>query len=471
LRWGVLAAALLVIDCGARTDLALPDRGEAGGAAGGAAAGGGGGTTPVEPPCLLEPAGPPIELIALGNRHAQSPRMVAIDPGDADGGRPARVAINTLAGGGDVDLHSDIQLVGARIGERWPDDVVIEQGPDLFGIESHGWAEMARAPGGREEIAIAWHSDPGFVSRVAFRTLRTDSWTPGPNVDLSFDVEVAVALVPGAGVGRFGVGHLGDGYAVALRELVFVDDEAVSRMWIAVLDPAGAITLGPHEQGLSAPYPGFAPSLAWTGESYLIATGIRDCDALDGCRAPLTLERLRPASGDRVDDSGIDLVWAMDTDAAPRRPSLASLDGRTWLGWAEGDPDDPEGRMALRLAEVDPTGELIAGPIALAEETQPQSRLELWAARFGLALGYAEDGDRELPDELPGRSRVVVHHLGGDGSPASPTIAIDTTRFDSYGPPMAVPLAHPRGFLVTWSGRGSDSPFSVIHLALLRCTE
>jgi hypothetical protein len=454
--------AAFAVQCGARSDLEARDGGETITSG----AGGGGGEAAVEEPCLLQPA-EPIELIVPPDRHAQAPRMVVIDPGDATADRSARIAINTFVGGGNSTAHPDVQLVGVQLGTSWPDGVAMEHGPDVFGFESHSWAEMANAPGGRPEIAIAWFSDPAQVGRVAFRTLATDTWTMGASVDVSFDSEVALALAPGAGVGPLGVGHAGDGYAIALRE-THDAGEPTARANVAVLDASGAIVLGPHPQGGEAPYPGFSPSIVWSGQHYLIATGHLDCASSD-CAAPLTLERIRPASTDYYDDSGIDPVWTLDPGAPPRRPALNNLAGRTWMVWAQGDPRDPD--VAIHLLELAPNGEMLGRPGVVAEKVPAKSRVELQAARYGLVLVHIEDGDPTLPDGTLGRSHVVVQQVDPDSGAVSPPIIVRATLFNDYGPPVAAPLAHPRGLAVAWSGRSASNGFEVVHLAVLRCAD
>jgi hypothetical protein len=455
---GVVAlVAATSLDCGARSSLDADGlaSGSAAGAGSGAGGQGAGGQAPAG--CLLELSGEPISVVSFPDRQVRSPSLVVIDGGEPP---PASVAIQVFAGGGDSVLHSDIQIARLAVSAPWP-SVVQEQAPMLLGIESHGWAEMAHAPGDLDQIAIAWFSDPGFVGRTAFRLLDVPSWSPGPPVDLSFDGSSALALVPGSGVGALGVGYEGDGYAVAWREPF--DGDADTHAILAVLDVDGGVVLGPHVQALAAPYPGPSPSLVWSGASYLVATAHPDS-------LTFGVERIRPASGDALDDSGIEPVWTDERMGQPLRPSLATHGGRTWMLWREQKPEDPSGPRRLLLQELDPQGERL-GPVRTLGEVRALGRAMLQAGRFGLTVVYAAHGDPLADDDQPGRSSIVVGQYDYEGTPMAPPIEIPATLVDLYGPPSLVEIANPKALLVSWAGHGVDSGLEEAYLAMLECRD
>jgi hypothetical protein len=470
LSWqrALVAGALVAVGCGARSELSSgtgsggPGGAPSGGAAGvgGEGPGGeGGGGAPPEP-CLLVPVGSPVEVMAFADRSAIAPSLAPL----ADG-----FALQALASGGDSPLHPDIQIERLRVGPSWPEGIEVVTAPLLVGPEAHGWAEMARAPGDRDEVALAWYGDPGQVGRTSFRVLDAASWSPAPVVDISFAGSVALALEAGAGTGPFGVGYAGDGYALAWREESGTPQDPLAQARVAVLDPGGAVLIGPHPAagGVVTPYPGFAPAIAWTGETYLLATALGDCTA-PGCPAKLIVERVRPASGDAIDDSGVELVWGDSPALRPTWPTVDSYGGRTWMAWFEGDPGDPLAIRSLRLVALDAQGNRLGEPITVTDRASPASRARLTVGEQGVLVAYAEE-DFSLPVEAEGRGRVIVHQLDLDGTPLSEPIPFYSRVMGNYGPPHA--LATSDGAIVAWSGRSRQTALDVVYLARLSCAE
>jgi hypothetical protein len=477
LAWGrgllALGAGVLLVGlfarCGARSNLgaegvASGAGGWAAGGAGGAGGSSGGSGGEVPAACVLVPVGSPVEVMAFPDRSVIAPSLALLDAGESTG--VASLALQGFASGGPSPVHPDIQLARLHVAATWPEGVGVDAGPTLVGVESHGWGELARAPGERDQLALAWFSDPGQVGRTAFRLLDVASWSPQPPVDISFGGSVALALEPGAGTGRFGVGYAGDGYALVWRE---TDDSPAPQAHpqVALLDAEGRILIGPHPaaQGLITEYPGFSPAAAWTGETYLLATALGDC-IVPGCPAKLIVERVRPASGDGFDDSGVELVWGDSPELRPTGPTIDSHGGRTWLAWFYGDPDDAQAIRRLQLLELDPRGERLGEPATLTDSAWPASRAELTAGRHGVLIAYAEE-DFTLPADALGRGRVIFHQLDHDGQPLGPPIAFYTTLMGNYQPPQAIAVAD--GAVVTWSAASLETGLDVVYLARLAC--
>jgi hypothetical protein len=468
------ACATALVGCGARTDLdaarsALGSGGAAvpsaaSGSGGGGKGGGGGGGEGGAPdePCLFVAADPPLEIVTAAHALV-APSMVALEAGGPGDGAPARVALQFLDS--DPNAHPVNRLARVRVADPWPAGVTLETEPMVFGVESHSYAVMAHAPGALEELAVAWHGDPGNVGRTAFRVLDIPSWTPLEPVAVSFEGSTALALAPGRGTGPFGAGYQGDGYGIAWREYVDTMGEPLVRARAGVLDPSGALRLGPHTLGIEVPPPGYTPALIWSGETYLLATAYRGCGGKQGCPAPLAVERIRPASGDAFDDSGIELAWGHEPAAPPSRPALERHGGRVWVAWAEGRTIDGPQRIVWRA--LDAQGQPADDVEHAQDVARPASRLELRAGDFGLGLGWMETKQGDWPAALPGASTLVVSQLHESGT-AVTSLVVPVTRH-AGGPPSFVPLARPRGLLATWSGRSATGESDVVHLALLRC--
>ncbi len=467
----------LLLNCGARSQLGVSGGSQSSSSkTTGTTTGSGGGAPDGGPPpsCRLLLDGTPTELLSFPDRHAEAPSMVVLDPGQASTESPARIALQAFASGGSSPLHPDIQIMSATIGSGpWPASVNVEHPAQLFGVEAHGWAELARAPDPHEQLAISWYSDPGMVGRTAFRNLATDSWVAGPPVDVYAEGRPALALVAGAAIGPGGVQPNGYGYAIVWRQVDFESDDAPSWPMVAVLDEKGAIKLGPHAASAPSKYPGRSPRLAWTGSAYLVATAFDNCGQDDPLCKPnaVTIARIVPASPSS--DSGLELASSMpvlDPKAIPRRPAISSHAGRTWVAWTEAPAEPEDATRIVRLAQLGSTGEPLGAPIVVAEGVRPVGAMSMRVSQHGISISLAEDGDPQLPSEAPGRSKIVLWHLDGEGAPLQAPIRIPSPRFDTYGPPSAVAIANPPGLLLTWSAQGFNGP-DVVQLARLICTD
>ena len=458
--------------CGSRSQL------EAfGGSAGPASSGGTGGTgtspdggvLPPPEPCVLGIAGPPVEIMAFQDAQVMAPSMVMVDPGSAASGTPANVALQGFISGGPSLAHPDIKLQRLRVGPSWPDDVTVDQAPMAFGVEAHGWGEMAHAPGDTRELALAWYSDPDMDGYTAFRTLDFDSWAATAVVEMAPEGRPALALAPGRGIRSDGAGYGGDGYAIAWRELIDVGVYDTTTK-VGVLDLDREVQVGPVAQGVPAPYPGYSPSITWSSETYLIATALPECGPSGDCEPTLTVERLVPDST-AAGGARLELAWSRTSGMVPDRPSLASWRGRTWVAWMESAADHP-GHPEVYVQELDPMGKAVGGAHQVDDFIRPESRLSLTASDLGLAIAYARGGLDVEPDE-PGNSRVVVIQLDHTGNPlAAMPLLIDATSVNDYGPPRTVALDYPRGLLLTWAGRSFDSGYDIVaYLGFLPCID
>ncbi len=413
---------------------------------GGSGQGGSGGTE--EPPCVLEPIGSPQIVLEFVDRHSNRPRLAWLSQEQGT----HRIALVALASGGSSPLHPDIQITRLTV----DDTIAVDQSPQLLGPQSHTWTELAYGSG-REQLAIAWYSDPGQVGRVAFRALDVTTWSASPQVDLSFDGSAALALVAGPSAGPFGVGYGDQGYGVAWRESDYQQDPVITRTMVAVLNDDGAIQLGPHQQGTDNPYPGISPTMTWTGETYLLASGPGD----------ITIERFRPASGDTYDDSGIELVTNLPTNAPPSRPKLGHDSNRTWVAWTEGIKGAPRTVHTQRLSAQ---GNPLGNSNTAATNTVPRGGISLAAASFGTLVAYSEGANASASSDQIGHSQIRVLALGADGLPFAGPRTLWTTRQEMYSYPALTALENPRGALLAWSAV-SPQGLATIWAQQLRCVD
>ena len=428
---------------------------------------------PLPPRCvLLQSDGPPMQIVSFPNQHADAPSLAVVDRGVP--GSPANVAVQAFRSGGDGFEHA-IFAGKMSVGTVWPDGVETTQTPVKVGTDSHGWAEMALAPGGLREIAISWLGDPGMSSRTMFRRIDVDSWSAHDPVDLSYEGSSALGLVAGAGTGDMGIGYGGMGYGIVWRlSNPDLPDNPVSPV-VAVLDQEGSLLIGPHRVAEPMPYPGRSPSITWSGSAYLLATTFRECVPGDALCSPdaIVITRVRPASGDAWDDSGVDFVTAIPTSnpgLAPGRASIGSNGTDTWVAWSEGPSGNDEAPRRIVAQRLDPQGNVVGSPVQVDDGIRLLMAPRVHVAPFGLTIVWPEDGDANLGYNDVGRSRVAVALLTPDAT--GPVVTrIDTTHFGSYGWASGVSIDAPRGMLVTWPGYPTGGGMGVAWLARLSCVE
>jgi hypothetical protein len=475
-----LLAAACILSCGARTELTANDTSQGTDA--------GHDATPIHeastvhdapvdiardvatpPLCRLDmtPTGEPMELVRFDQNNANAPELVVLDPGGNASPRDAVLAIQVFRSDGNDFPHPDIQIARVRIGALFPHEVSLDRMPQLFGIESHGWGEMVHAPNA-DGVALAWHGDPGGRGRPMFRALDAPSWTEASPLDIALRGDAVIALAAGAGT-RDGA-YEGDGYAVAWRSMV--DMNQVEPL-VALLDRDGrpAIGQGPFQPAVPSAYPGVSMSMAWSGQTYLTATAYsREC--MDGprCGRGVIVGSVRPSNG-RDTGAVINTATFWGQTGGPIGVRIASYGGITWITWFEGDPDVPTGPRTLRLARVAPSGESLGAATTIAEGAHPQSRLALVAAETGVTIAWIEDGDVTLGDEKSGRSRLRLLHGALDGTSFA-ELTVPITRFASYGiAPTVAAIASPRGIVVSYTARGRTSPMSPAWLMRFGCLE
>ena len=427
----------------------------AGGTAGAAGAGG----APVV--CTGLVAGPAVELLSFPDRHTLAPSAVLV--GELS---PPRVAVQAFASGGSSALHDDIRLARYQVNDAAVAGVVPELEPLLFGIESHGWGNLAHAPGTRREIALAWHGDPGGFGRPMFRRLDIDGWQPAQPIDVTPAGEAVLDLAPGASTGQFGVGYAGDGYAMIWRETQ--PGGSVTRPLIAVLDAEGAVQLGPHSVAPADLYPGRSPSAIWTGSTYLMATAFGTCPEPDATCVDnsVVITRFRPASGDAFDDSGIDVVSVIPaTNGLASRPALATWDGRVFVAWLElGNVTS-----TLRGAELTPDG-LTVQELVLPVMGSVTSRVTLHVDAARLYMAHVVVGDTTLPEDALGRSMVRIESFSNQIAGAAFGVEIPSTLYDDYGPVRMVSRGADGRLLAIWTARKTNG-YDVVYGARIDCVE
>ncbi len=465
----------LALGCGSKSGLRLLDGESAGGSggasgfggaggAGGTGGGGGisgsggvsgsagsGGTGGVPFKCGVLTSGPAVEVVSFPDRHATAPSAVWLSAMT-----PPRIAIQVMAGGGSNPAHPDIQLARFAVQDDAPAGIVPDAAPMLFGVESHGWGNLAPAPGGLRQLALAWHGDPGGLSRPLFRTLDIDDWAANPIVNLESGPggEAVLTLVPGAATGPNGVGYGGNGYAVLWRRTSGGQTHAVA----AVLDQDGDIVIGPHAATPPADYPGRAPDAVWTGSEYWLATSFGTA---------IQLSRIRPASGDAFDDSGIEPFeeLAATPGWVAGRPALAYDGQQIVIAWLE-QPEPPiadSPRVIVRALMPDGT---IAPVSTVFGVPAPESRVTMASEAGVTMIAWAQDGDPALDPTTPGRSRITVALLS-DG--ALSYTGIDSPLFHDYGAPRVVMRALPGSLLAVWGARSMVDGHDVTYAARLDC--
>lgn len=453
-----LVTVTVAAACGGRSP--LEDPGGTSVAAGGNGGSGGGSTSPIDagpdsptppPPlaaCPIE-AGIAWDIVSLGDRRATAASVAAIGASE--------VAVQFFANALGSPLPDDIEITRFSMGPSWPGDMAQKTEPKLFGPYAHGWGNLAVSPSGTE-LALTWQGDLGGSGGPRFRRWDIASWSPKDVVDISPGPggESVLATAAGAGIGALGVGYGGQGYGVIWRDTSTGTGNDATPV-ASILDTAGQTVLGPHPVAGKAEYPGRSPSIVWSGSSYLIATACTSCAPGDALCAPysVVISRVRPASGDLVDDSGVDFVTSIPTAAgstAIGRAVLATHEGRTYVAWSEGDSIDPGEPRRVLVAELSAAGEVVSSPVMLEKDAPLQSRVTLLASPLGVSVTWVETIGPSVPPAEIGYSGIVTTHLSPDLEELSHRVTVPTTYWDTYGPPIAAALTNPKSLLLVWSG-------------------
>lgn len=471
------ALVLATAGCGARSNLTLPgaaDQAAQGGAAGhgqGGSGGSGGGGAPPEP-CVLAPAGAPIELVTFSPGNADTPDLAVIQPGSADA--PARVLHQVI----DADAnfwHPELDLVDYTIGPAWPDGVVAGHAPALAGVDAHAWGRIAAEVGSPSRVGLLWyHGDlasPNVTPGIKFRVFDTASWTAGEEVFVDEEGEGAYTLAPGASVGASDEGYVDTGYAAVWR--AFVSDSEVA-MRVAVLDREGAVRAGPLPVIPPMPYPGRSVDAVWTGETYLVVTSYGDIACPEGGAPPcapnaVVVSAFGPPGAVQESLELRAAIAATASGSAPYRPRLARYGEHVLAAWSEGALDG-SGPRDVYVARLSTTGALLEAPVRIAEGRVLTIPVALAVTEMGAVVSWVEPGNDDGPASSPGFARLLVQQIPLDGSASPGAVEIPVTQ--ATGTLAITAIAIPRAVLVSWAGARAEvdpSP-NVTYLARLDCT-
>jgi hypothetical protein len=469
ISWKAAPALLLLAAC-SRSDLA-PSRGSLAASRDG---GGGAGASAERPPCFLAPAGPPAPLVALPEGDADTPMLVTLDPGAAEGPggpRPARLAYEVVSEDANF-WHPELRVGGLRVDPASPYGVAMDPPPcSTASTPTRGAASRPRptpprgwaSPGTgatRPRGSRPGSSSAPSTARRGPRPTRCSSIRPAPSPTRS---PWGAACRPGATTD-----YGGAGYAIAYRAQL---EGGLAEPRVVVIDPHGAALLGPLATAAPDPYPGRGNAAVWAGSGYLAATSRGDCAPGEPICAPraVNVARLRPPS----EGGGLELAAAIPASKdgfVPRRPTLASWGEGAYLLWSENDPNDDTSPRTIRLVQLDASGAPVRDAVTLADDVLPVTALALAASPLGVTAMWGEMGDLGPPDE-PGYTRIIVHHRDSKGDPLGGPITIDATEF-AYNPgPAAAAIDHPRSLLVSWAGLPAGGGYSQTFLARLDCGE
>jgi hypothetical protein len=480
LVFGVAAA------CGSRSGLLGSSEPGAGlGGAAGSALGGGAGVggssgvggavyvdaepdaPPPKPDCTYHLPGDPIVVFSYCE-GVHTPMLVVLSGGSS--GSPARLAISLIH---EHFWHPDIRVAELSISPSWPSGVVVSHAMTGYGVDAHAPGQVTRAAGDDHALALFYfHADeasPNVIPGVKFRRFDASAWAPQPELFVEQLGSYAYSMAPGRAPATNGA-WASDGYGVSWRSPV--DDssgESLISPRVALLDAAGSIVRGPVSVGQASAYPGIGATLAWTGQTYLLAHNPRPCSGADpACANQLMLTRLEPGAGQ---------LQLVDTGVVPplpglraRTPLARSHAGATWLAWREQPFDAKPGEdvpSTIRLARSTATGELVGTP--WQTDAHPDTGAELLASDQGVLLAWGERLDPALEPDTVGHSRLRLRQFSKSGEELQ-ELALGTTRL-SYGMAYSVAtIDEPRALIVAWTAQDQKpGGQSVAYLMRLDC--
>jgi len=328
-----------------------------------------------EPPCLYEPAG--VRQLADSGHTSDAPHLVW---------NGSEVGVVMFEGGGDMIAHSYVSLVNVA------PDLSTSTEPRIVGDESHGWGEPAWT-GSR--LGLCWHTDPGMVGRTAFRLLDRDGDRIGGRVDLDMQGEACLGLV-----------HGDDRFLASWRHKIYTDDDPFDvATWVQVLEADGTPVGSPLEL-VAGPYPGVTPSLAWTGESFLVVY------PGDGRLSFLWLD----PEGEIVNEGEAPAPDAAFCDVAEREGSIAAA-------WLTGERDE----RGLRFRVFGPGLEPMCGELLLEEDGTGAASPDVAAVPDGWTVSWHVGSGEE--------AYAMLLHLDETCMPRQPRILVYETHNSGYGGP------------------------------------
>jgi hypothetical protein len=398
---------------------------------------------------VLKAAGAPIELLAFDQRHASAPQMIVLDPGSDSS--PVSVALQAFANASITGIPDDIEIARARVGRAWP-DATIDRAPQKIGELALGYAQMASPSPGA--LVVAWHREEIGVGQPQIRAFDANGWSAGDTAVIATKGDAVLSLVPGGG-----------GLGVVWRDLNAPGVGPVQPL-VALLDAKGNAVHAPIATAGPVDYPGPAPTLAWTGEKFLLVTGFGECGP--GGFACANASVVVATFGDSIDRVGA--MAAIDPAMPPGHVAAATYGDRVWIAWSEGDAKNEKVPRTVRFAALDSHGVPVIGPKTLATAVPVSTAVSISASELGAVVAWAERGDSDAARNLSGASRIVVRRVALDGTPDD-AIQIAATFVDAYGPPTTAAIAAPRGVLLLWAGASvTDGMPDVGWMSRLDCT-
>lgn len=471
----VAACAVVALGCG-RSSLLIGDPlGDAeadAGVGGSAGTGGTGGTagTGGEPPapkmCTLAEIWEPREIFDDPEYDAHTPSFAVTDVGDGDYGRQASAILQAVTDGpgGAPNTITAVPLFFDPV--MYPGGMGMFQSPSAVVESTWSYAQMVLSHDSGAQVGLAWNA---ASQGIQFRTLDQWAWQPSPITPVWPTNATPLNMAGGPGAAPIG-GYGGRGYGMVWDEL-----PPQHQLVAAVLGEDGSVWLGPHGILGDEPADATKPAITWSGEAYLIATSVQACGTPDPrCRPQsLVISRVRPATGDLWDDSGIDLAGSFGDggqNVRRGRPSIASWQGHTAVAWAERPGPNP-GPRTVRIATLNPDGTPAGAPRDVATDARPVSGLRLSASRLGLVVLWVEEGDPALADDAPGRHLVIGHQLDFDLQPLGAPFAVGATLFSSWGFPPAAGIEYPDALVLTWSARSRNHTRNAAFVSRVECEQ
>ena len=446
--------------------------GAGGASAGGTSSGGGAGAPeagvdapPPLPDCLYVQHGEPIVIFTYGE-GVHTPTLAPITTT-----APARIAVGLIH---EHFWHPELRVAELTVGAAWPEGVSTTHGMLLYGIDAHAPGQLVPSTNGPGELALLYfHADeasPNVTPGVMFRRFDTGAWKPFDEVFVEKLGGYAYSLAAGPSLGK-GMGWANLGYGMTWRSATSGDaGSPLVATRVGVSDASGNVIAGPVDVAPASAYPGIGATIAWTGQSYVLASNARPCAASSpDCANRLTLARLEPGVG-----SAAKLVETSVQPPAPglraRTPLLRSFAGATWAVWREQKIDAKPGEdvpSRLHLASVNAVGQL--GSDVWQADAHPDAGAELLVSDQGVLLLWGERLDTAVQPHQVGHSRLRLKQLSKTGGELQ-ELDLPTTSLTSGTAYSVTTLAEPRALLVAWTSQEpKPSGHAQAHLARFDC--
>jgi hypothetical protein len=208
--------------------------------------------------------------------------------------------------------------------------------------------------------------------------------------------------------------------------------------------------------------------MTWSSQTYLLATQFGECPSGPGPLCvpnSVVVSRVRPASGDLWDDSGIDVASTIPSlGLVPRHAAIVSDGANSYVMWNERADIDGGSPSIIRVVRLDAVGNVLGSPVTLAQGISLTGQVQLAWTSFGLIAAWPEP-DPYAPDDTV----ITLKRLDASLSVVDSLPPVVARTFVSWGSRSIVASDHPDALLIAWSAQSPSQLSTIVMMGRIDC--